>query len=63
MTGDQLSVIGVKRDGAIERFLSQMPVQFDVADERAALCGVVIELDAETGVTREIFRLTNVSRV
>ena len=63
MTGDQLSVIGVKRDGAIERFLSQMPVQFDVADEGAALCGVVIELDAETGVTREIFRLTNVSRV
>jgi len=63
MTGSQVSVIGIKREGAIERFLSQMPVQFDVADEGVALCGVVVELDNETGMTREIFRLTNVSRV
>jgi hypothetical protein len=27
------------------------------------LCGVVVELDPDTGMTREIFRLTNVSQV
>jgi hypothetical protein len=63
MTGAQLSVIGIKRDGALKRFLTQMPVQFDVAEEGVSLSGVVIELDKETGMTREIFRLTNVSRV
>jgi len=61
MTGGQHSVIGIKRDEAISRFLTQMPVRFQVADEGAALCGVVIELDRETGMTREIFRLTNMT--
>lgn len=63
MTGGQRSVIGIKREGAISRFLSQMPIQFEVAEEGASLCGVVFELDTETGTTREIFRLTEVSEV
>ena len=63
MTGGQCSVIGIKREGAINRFLSQMPIQFDVADEGVSLCGVVLDLDQETGETRKIFRLTNVSEL
>lgn len=63
MTGAQLSVIGIEREKAIKRFLGQMPIQFDVADEGVSLCGVVIVLDDETGATQEIFRLTNLSKV
>lgn len=61
MTGGQRSVIGIKRDEAIRRFLTQMPIRFQVADEGVSLCGVVLELDRESGMTREIFRLNNVT--
>jgi metallophosphoesterase (TIGR00282 family) len=61
MTGGQHSVIGIKRDDAINRFLTQMPIRFQVADEGVSLCGVVIGLDRETGKTREIFRITNMT--
>jgi calcineurin-like phosphoesterase len=61
MTGGQRSVIGIKRDEAIRRFLTQMPIRFQVADEGVSLCGVVLELDRESGMTREIFRLNKVT--
>jgi metallophosphoesterase (TIGR00282 family) len=45
MCGPRDSVIGVKKEAVLERFLTQMPVRFDVADGDVWLEGVVIELD------------------
>ncbi len=40
MTGSRDSVIGIRKELAIERFLTQLPVRFEVAKKDAgALCG------------------------
>jgi metallophosphoesterase (TIGR00282 family) len=46
MCGSRDSVIGVKKEAVLERFLTQMPVRFDVAGGQVWLEGVAIELDA-----------------
>ena len=57
MTGPVDSVIGVDKDIIIQRFLTQMPVRFEPAKGPAALRGVVIAVDPETGRARSIQRL------
>jgi metallophosphoesterase (TIGR00282 family) len=57
MTGPVDSVIGVDRAQIIQRFLTQMPMKFEVAKGPAALHGVVITLDPETGRASAIRRL------
>lgn len=44
MCGPRDSVIGVKKELVLERFLTQLPVRFEVADGDVWLEGVVIEL-------------------
>ena len=57
MTGPVDSVIGVDKDIIIQRFLTQMPVRFEPAKGPAALRGVVIVVDPETGRATSIQRL------
>ena len=57
MTGPVDSVIGVDKDIIIQRFLTQMPVRFEPAKGPAALRGVVIAVDPETGRASSIQRL------
>jgi metallophosphoesterase (TIGR00282 family) len=57
MTGPTDSVIGVDRDLILQRFLYQMPVRFEPAKGPAALHGVVITIDPDTGRASEIRRL------
>ncbi len=57
MTGPVDSVIGVDRDLAIQRFLSQMPNRFEPARGPAALHGAVVRIDPESGKALEIRRL------
>jgi metallophosphoesterase (TIGR00282 family) len=45
MTGPRGGVIGVKREQALQRFLTMMPVKFETSDEDPWLNGVVIEAD------------------
>jgi 2',3'-cyclic-nucleotide 2'-phosphodiesterase len=45
MTGPRGGVIGVQKELAIERFLTQMPVKFDTATDDPWLNGVLIEAD------------------
>jgi metallophosphoesterase (TIGR00282 family) len=47
MCGPRDSVIGVKKELVLERFLTQLPVRFEVADGNVWLEGVVIELGAD----------------
>ena len=45
MTGARGGVIGVKRDQALQRFRTQMPVKFETSDEDPWLNAVAIEAD------------------
>jgi 2',3'-cyclic-nucleotide 2'-phosphodiesterase len=49
MTGPYDSVIGVKKELVIERFLSGMPARFEAANGDVRLCGVLVECDDQTG--------------
>jgi 2',3'-cyclic-nucleotide 2'-phosphodiesterase len=44
MTGSRAGVIGVRREQALESFLTQMPVRFETADEDVWVMGVVVEI-------------------
>src|SRR2546430_4385226 len=57
MTGPTDSVIGVDKDLALDRFISQMPNRFEPAKGPVALHGALIKVDAETGRGLSIERL------
>ncbi len=57
MTGPVDSVIGVDKDLILQKFVSQMPVRFEPAKGPAALHGVVIAVDPESGRASSIRRL------
>lgn len=57
MTGPYDSVIGRSKDKIIERFLTGMPTRFELAKGDVALCGAVVEVDAETGRALSITRV------
>ena len=57
MTGPTDGVIGVDRDMILQRFMNQMPVRFEPARGPAALHGVVIVVDPDTGRASDIRRL------
>jgi metallophosphoesterase (TIGR00282 family) len=42
MTGSRAGVIGVKKEGALEAFLTQMPVRFETADEDVWVMGALV---------------------
>jgi metallophosphoesterase (TIGR00282 family) len=44
MTGARGGVIGVKREQALERLLTQMPVRFETSDEDVWVMGCVVEI-------------------
>ncbi len=57
MTGPFDSVIGIDKDIAIRKFLSQLPDRFEVAKGDVQLCGVLVEADAATGRAVSIQRV------
>ena len=57
MVGSRDSVIGVKKENIIKRFLTQMPQQFTVAKEDVWINGVVIDIDEKSGKARQIIRI------
>jgi len=57
MTGPYDSVIGMKKDGVLERFLSGMPRRFEVADNDARLSGLIVDLEDRTGRARFVQRI------
>ncbi len=46
MCGSNNSVLGIKKDIAIKRFLTKMPVRFEVSDEDLMVNGLEMEFDA-----------------
>lgn len=57
MCGPYDSVIGQEKSKIIERFLTGMPVRFEVASGDVQLAGVIIEIDETTGKARSIERV------
>jgi 2',3'-cyclic-nucleotide 2'-phosphodiesterase len=51
MTGPRGGVIGVRREQALERFRTMMPVRFETSDEDPWLNGVLIEAGADGRAT------------
>jgi hypothetical protein len=49
MTGPYDSVIGLKKEIAIKRFLHQTPYKYELASHDVRLSGAYIQADAETG--------------
>ncbi len=58
MTGAFDSVIGVRKDEPIEKFLSQIPAKFEVAKGNLGLNGVLIEVDDLNGRAIRIERIS-----
>jgi metallophosphoesterase (TIGR00282 family) len=57
MTGPYESVIGMRADKVLKRFLLQTPSSFEVAKRDVRLAGTVIDIDEATGQARSIERL------
>jgi metallophosphoesterase (TIGR00282 family) len=57
MTGSYDSVIGVRKEEAISRFLTQLPAKFEVAKKDIRLNAVVIEVDEQSGKALRIERI------
>ncbi len=57
MTGPYDSVIGMKTEAAINRFLYQTPQKYQTAVNSVHLCGVFAKVNNETGKTVEIERI------
>jgi len=59
MTGPWNSVIGVKKEIIIDKFVTQLPQRFEVATGAFQFNGVVIDVDEETGEATSIKRIQN----
>ena len=57
MTGPYDSVIGRKVEDVLTRFLSSIPVRFEVAEGNIQLHGALVDIDETTGRARSISRL------
>ena len=57
MTGPTDSVIGVRKDEAINRFLYQRPDKFEIPEGPVHLDAAVIDVDAKTGKAKSIERI------
>lgn len=57
MTGPYDSVIGMKTDAAVNRFLYQTPQKYISATDDSHLCGLFAQVDSETGRTVKIERI------
>lgn len=49
MTGPYDGILGVEREAVLKRFLTQLPVRFEVAEGREQLNAVIIDIDQKSG--------------
>ena len=57
MCGPHDSVLGREVDAVIRRFVGGLPQRLEVASGKIELCGVVVDVDEETGLARKIERV------
>lgn len=57
MTGPHKSIIGVKVEQSLGRFLNSRPCRFEAAKDDVRFHGVVVDVDEDSGRAREIRRI------
>ncbi|MBW2503178.1 MAG: TIGR00282 family metallophosphoesterase [Deltaproteobacteria bacterium] len=57
MSGARDSVIGIRKELSIQRFLTQLPVKYEVAKHDPVLCGVVVTICESDGRALKIERV------
>ncbi|HKQ29833.1 MAG TPA: TIGR00282 family metallophosphoesterase [Burkholderiales bacterium] len=57
MTGCYDSVIGLKVEQSLERFVKKLPARFEVAQGEGELCAALLDLDEATGRCRRVERV------
>lgn len=57
MCGPDDSILGMRTDRVLERFVTQMPVRFDVAAGAVIVQGALIDVDEQTGLATRIERI------
>ncbi|MBQ4526880.1 MAG: TIGR00282 family metallophosphoesterase [Clostridia bacterium] len=57
MTGAEDSILGVKKEIIMRRFINALPQKFEYAYGRAALCGAVFEIDDTTNKCISVKRI------
>jgi len=57
MTGPFNSVIGIKKESVLQRFITQLPVRFEAAKGDPRFNGVFIQIDPASGKAQHIERL------
>jgi hypothetical protein len=56
MTGPHDSVIGMQKEGIVQRFLDGLPARFGVGEKDVRMNAVIIEIDPHTGRASSIER-------
>ena len=57
MTGSRDSVIGIRKELSVQKFMTQMPVRYEIAKKDPVLCGVVVSVDEDSGRATSIERI------
>jgi metallophosphoesterase (TIGR00282 family) len=57
MTGPHDSIIGIRKEDALARFLTQIPHRFRLGIEDVKFCGVLIDIDSDSGRAKSIERI------
>ncbi len=57
MTGPYNSVIGMKTQAAINRFIFQTPQKYETSEGDSHLCGMFFKIDTDSGKTTEVERI------
>ncbi|MCP4251124.1 MAG: TIGR00282 family metallophosphoesterase [bacterium] len=57
MTGPYDSVLGRLKERVLSAMISSVPAPFDVAENDTRLCGILIEVDSQTGRAKSIERI------
>ncbi|MHB9023953.1 MAG: TIGR00282 family metallophosphoesterase [Armatimonadota bacterium] len=60
MAGPYNSILGVKTETIVRRFLTHMPMKFDLGEDPVIVCAVLLEIDSTEGRTNQITRLQEV---
>ncbi len=57
MTGPRNSVIGIKKETAISRFITRLPRRFETASGESQVSGAIVDIDGNLGKARSIERI------
>ncbi|MDR0676134.1 MAG: TIGR00282 family metallophosphoesterase [Elusimicrobiota bacterium] len=57
LTGSHNSVIGMNKEKIIQKFLTQMPIKYEVANSEIFMQGVLVEINENTGKAISINRI------